>query len=184
MDDSLIVELFERRDQQAAAEAQQKYSAYCRSVAAHILCDQRDVEEAVNETWLGAWNSIPPAKPKSLPAFLGGITRNISLNLLRAENTSKRKCGISEQYDELAEMISSGSSVEDEIGTKELASAIERFLGELPEEQRRMFVCRYWYFDPVDDIAGRFGYSRGKVKSTLFRLRKKLRDRLQKEELL
>lgn len=183
MKDSRIIELFFARDQQALTESQTKFGSYYTAVARNILSDSRDVEEALNQTWFEAWKIIPPNKPDVLSAFLGKITRNISLNMIRSRSAQKRQADFAESYSELEEMIGS-RSVEDEISAKELSESINRFIGDLPEKQQKIFVCRYWYFDSVEEIGKRFGFSKSKVKSTLYRIRKKLHKHLQEEELL
>ena len=145
MNDSQIIELYFERDQQALTESQTKYNAYCTSVARNILNDERDIEEAVNQTWFESWKVIPPQKPDILSAFLGKITRNISLNMVRNRSTLKRRSDFAESYDELEKMVGS-SNVEDEISTKEIAESINRFIGDLPEIQQKIFVCRYCFF--------------------------------------
>ncbi|MDE5854113.1 MAG: sigma-70 family RNA polymerase sigma factor [Ruminococcus sp.] len=183
MEDLQIIELYFLRNHQALYESAEKYSTYCYTIAKNILSDERDAEEAVNETWLGAWNSIPPAKPNVLSAYLGGITRNISLNILRNNSAKKRQTDFSESYDEL-ETIIGKSNIEDDISTKELAESINDFISRLPEIQRKIFVCRYWYFDSIEEISKRFGFGKGKVKSIFYRIRSKLKQKLEKEGLL
>lgn len=182
MEDSQIIELYFTRNQQALTETQTKYGVYCNAVARNILSDVRDVEEALNQTWFEAWRSIPPEKPRILSAFLGGITRNISLNIVRSHSAQKRNADFVQSFNEL-EMIST-ENVEDEICTKQLAQSINEFVGGLPEIQRKVFVCRYWYFDSIEEIGERFGYSKGKVKSMLYRIRRNLEKYLKQEELL
>ncbi|MBO5104122.1 MAG: sigma-70 family RNA polymerase sigma factor [Ruminococcus sp.] len=182
MEDLQIIELYFMKNQQALSETQTKYGAYCNSIARNILRDVRDVEEAVNQTWLEAWESIPPEKPRILSAFLSRITRNISLNIVRNHSAKKRCADFAKSFDEL-EMIGT-ESVEDEICTKQLAQSINEFIGELPEIQRKVFVCRYWYFDSIEEIGRRFGFSKGKVKSMLYRIRRNLEKHLKQEEFL
>lgn len=183
MNDSQIIELYFARNQRALSESQTKFGAYCTSVARNILNDDRDVEEAVNQTWFESWKVIPPQKPDILSAFLGKITRNISLNMIRSRSAQKRQADFAESYSELEEIVGT-SSVEDEISAKDLAGSINRFIAELPEIQQKIFVCRYWYFDSVEEIGKRFGFSKSKVKSTLYRIRKKLHKHLTEENLL
>ncbi len=182
MEDLQIIELYFMRNQQALSETEVKYSAYCNSIARNILSDVRDVEEAVNQTWFEAWKSIPPEKPRILSAFLGGITRNISLNIVRSHSAQKRYADFIKSCNEL-EMIST-ESVEDEICTKQLAQSINEFVGGLPEIQRKVFVCRYWYFDSIEEISRHFGFSKGKVKSMLYRIRRNLEKHLKQEDFL
>lgn len=183
MEDSQIIELYFSRNQQALLESQSKYGKYCHAVARNILSDVRDIEESINQTWFEAWRSIPPKKPNILSAFLGGITRNICLNILRSHSAQKRHTDFVESYNELSEMIGT-ESIEDEIFTKQLAESVNEFIGELPEIQRKVFVCRYWYFDSIDEISRHFGFTEGKVKSMLYRVRRNLQKHLKQEELL
>lgn len=182
MEDLQIIELYFMRNQQALSETQAKYGTYCNSVARNILSDVRDIEEAVNQTWFEAWRSIPPEKPHILSAFLGGITRNISLNIVRNHSAQKRNADYDKSFNEL-EMIST-ENVEDEICTKQLAQSINEFVSGLPEIQRKVFVCRYWYFDSIEEIGRRLGFSKGKVKSMLYRIRRNLEKYLKQEEFL
>ncbi len=183
MEDSQIIDLYFTRNQQALLESQSKYDTYCNAVARNILSDVRDIEESVNQTWFEAWRSIPPKKPDILSAFLGGITRNICLNILRSNSAQKRHTDFVESYNELSEIVGT-ESIEDEIFTKQLAESINKFIGELPEVQRKVFVCRYWYFDSIEEISENFGFTKSKVKSILYRLRKNLQKHLKQGEFL
>ncbi len=183
MEDSKIVALYWARDERAIAESAAKYGAYCRAIAAGILRDQRDAEESVNDTWIGAWGSMPPHKPERLSAFLGKITRRVSLKRHREKNAQKRGGGqVEPALEELSECV--GATVDEALEEQELARLIDAFLDGLPDTEQRVFVCRYWYLDSVADIAERFGFSESKVKSMLHRTRGKLRDRLEKEDIL
>ena len=183
MEDCKIIKLYLERDENAIAETDKKYRKYCRSIAYNILHDSEDSEEAVNDTYLGAWNSIPPNVPDILQTFLGRITRNISLKKIRARNAQKRGNGdFFIILDEIAELIPSGQNTENDVEAKELAQFINTFLRSLPETERKVFVCRYWYFDAIADISKQFGFSQSKVKSMLFRTRKKLLNKLETED--
>ncbi|MDE7365616.1 MAG: RNA polymerase sigma factor, partial [Ruminococcus sp.] len=129
------------------------------------------------------WRSIPPKKPNILSAFLGGITRNICLNILRSHSAQKRHTDFVESYNELSEIVGT-ESIEDEIFTKQLAESINEFIGELPKIQRKVFVCRYWYFDSIEEISENFGFTKGKVKSILYRVRKNMQKHLEQGEFL
>ena len=185
MEDNKIIRLYLERNENAITETDKKYRKYCYSIAHNILHDTEDSEEAVNDTYLGAWNSIPPNIPDVLHTFLGRITRNISLKKIRARNAQKRVIG---EYflvlDEMSELIPSGQDTENDVEAKELAQFINTFLQSLPETERKVFVCRYWYFDAIADISKRFGFSTSKVKSILFRTRKKLLNNLEREDYL
>ena len=185
MEDNKIIALYLERNENAIAETDKKYRKYCCSIAYNILHDKEDSEEAVNDTYLGAWNSIPPHVPDVLQTFLGRITRNISLKKIRARNAKKRGSGeFFLVLDEMSEMIPSGHDTENDIEAKELAQFINIFLRSLPETERKVFVCRYWYFDSIAEISKQFGFSESKVKSMLFRTRKKLSNKLETEDYL
>ena len=182
MDDSRIVELYFDRDQTAVSETERKYGKYCFSIANRILGDSEDASECVNDTFLGAWNSIPPHKPENLRTFLGKITRRISLKKWREKTAQKRGGGNVEiSIEELEECIPSGHSVDESLEIKELVNLINSFLETLPVNERRVFLRRYWYFDSIEDISARFGYGNSKVKMMLKRTRDKLLKHLNKE---
>lgn len=182
MDDSDIVSLFLNRNENAVSEAQKKYGGYCYSIAYNILGNREDADESVNDAFLGAWNSIPPHKPQLLSAFLGRITRNLSLKKCRERSAEKRGGGEAIfTLDELEECIPSKSDVEDEISVKELSKTIDLFLRSLPKEERRVFLLRYWYFYPISEICSHLGCGQSRVKMSLFRTRKKLYEILKKE---
>ena len=147
-----------------------------------ILNSREDSEECVNDTWLRAWDSMPPGRPSCLCAFLGKITRNLSISRWRKNHAGKRGSGEMQLVlTELEDCIPSVGSVEEELEGKELAASIDRFLKSLGEESRNIFVRRYFYLDSVREVADRFGVSESKVKSLLFRLRNRLREHLEKE---
>ena len=183
MEDPKIIKLYIERNENAIAETNKKYRKYCYSIAYNILHDPEDSEEVINDTYLGAWNSIPPNIPNVLQTFLGRITRNISLKKIRARNAQKRGNGeIFLVFDEMNQLLPSGNDTENDIEAKELAGFINAFLNSLPEIERKVFVCRYWYFDAVSEISKQFGFTESKVKSMLFRIRKKLLFKLKKED--
>lgn len=184
MEDAQIISLYLSRNEHAIRETDRKYRKYCYSIAYNILQNAEDANEIVNDTYFGAWNSIPPHIPEVLSAYLGKITRNLSLKRLRTENTAKRGNGaVSLIFDEIAAFAHTGENVEQEVEARELAQLLTQFLESLPETEWKIFVCRYWYFDSVADLAERFGFSQSKVKSMLFRIRCKLQKRLKEEAL-
>lgn len=184
MDDAQIVGLYWRRDESAITETALKYGSYCYAIAYQILGNNGDAEESVNDTYLDAWNSIPPHRPSVLSTFLGKITRRISIDRWRRHNAEKRGGGqIAVVLDELTECLSDGKSVEQAVEQQLLSEVISAFVKTLPDAEQRVFLCRYFYLDPVDEIARRFGFSVSKVKSMLFRTREKLRRKLRKEGL-
>lgn len=182
MEDSEIVDLYWQRDERAIAETAARYGAYCSSIARNILHQTQDVEESLNDTWMNAWNSMPPHRPEVLSAFLGKITRYVCLKKWRERYAQKRGGGEAAlALEELSESIPDGQSIDEAVQAKELAQIIDAFLGGLPETERCLFVCRYWYLDSVADISTRYGFSQSKVKTMLWRTRKKLLLRLEKE---
>lgn len=181
MEDSRIVELYWKRDADAIPATSEKYGGYCASIARNILGNEEDAEECVNDTWLGAWNSMPSHQPSVLSAFLGKITRNLSFNRRQRDRAEKRGGGeLPLVLDELSECVSGNDSVEGELDRKELLSVINAFLNGLAPEKRAVFVCRYWYADSVGSIAARMGMTESHVSMTLTRLRRKLREHLTK----
>ena len=182
MDDSRIVELFWRKDSDAIAAADEKYGSYCRSIARNILHSPEDAEECVNDTWLHAWNAIPPQRPASLKLFLARITRNLSFNRWN-ELTAAQRGGQETALvlDELADCLQSETDVEDEVLSQELRACIRDFVRALPTRERKIFVLRCFYTEPVAQIAERCALSENNVKVILSRTRKKLRKRLIKE---
>lgn len=184
MDDKQIVELYWQRNESAIDETASKYGPYCHSIAYNILDNDADAEESVNDTYLDAWNSMPPHRPSILATFLGKITRRISIDRWRKRSAEKRGGGqITVVLDELEECLTDGKSVEQEVEAKILSEVINSFVKSLPDTEQRVFLCRYWYMDSIETIAKEFGFSQSKVKSMLYRTREKLRARLIKEGL-
>ena len=180
MEDSRIVELYWDRSERAISETSDKYGKYCYAIAYHILADAGDADESVNDTYLGAWNAMPPHRPSVLSTFLGKITRRISINRWRERTADKRGGGqVPLALDELSEAVSPDTP-EGAVNARELA-AIDRFLASLQETERDLFVCRYWFLAPVAELSGKFGFSQSKTKSMLFRTRQKLKAHLEKE---
>ena len=182
MDDRQIIQLYHERSETALSETAEKYGKYCHTIAYNILYNEEDTEECVNDTYLKAWESIPPQNPDKLSVFLGKITRNLALDKYRYYNREKRKVTRTELVlDELSECIPAADSVEQTFSNKLLVEVLNRFLEELPTEKRRIFLQRYWYLRSVKEIADEFAISESKVKMTLLRLRSKLKQVLEKE---
>ncbi|MBO6040054.1 MAG: RNA polymerase sigma factor [Oscillospiraceae bacterium] len=182
MDDEQIVNLYWQRSPQAIELTEVKYGAYCRSVALRICQNREDAEECVNDTWLSAWNAMPDKRPERLSPFLCRICRNHALDLV--EKRGRQKRGGSESalaLEELEECLPSEGSAETALLQKELKAAVKRFISSLPEAERRVFLARYFFLMPLGEIAKRGGFRLSKVKSMLFRTRKKLRIALEKE---
>lgn len=179
MDDASIVQLYWDRNEQAIPETAAKYGSYCVSIAKNILGNHEDAEECVNDTYLRAWNAMPPHKPGLLSAFLGKITRNLSIQRYRY-NTAHKRGGSQTAIvlDEIAELVSGANDAEQELDRKELVRAIDDFLDSIPKSRKNLFVCRYWYFDSISEIANRFGMTENHVSVTLNRLRLTLHNYL------
>lgn len=185
MDDQGIIDLYFQRSEDAISETDRKYGGYCYSIAYNILTNNEDAEESVSDTYLAAWNAMPPRRPSILATFLGKITRHLSIDRWRSRNAAKRGGGeIILALEELGECTSDGQTVEQAYQRKQLAAVCNRFLESLPETERKVFLCRYWYLDSIPDIEAYFGFSDSKVKSMLHRTRGKLRAVLEKEGLL
>ena len=180
MEDERIVELYLQRQEQAIGATQEKYGTKLRSLAHGITQDVMTAEECENETYWKAWNSIPPREPRQyLYAYLARITRNLALNCCRSREALKRNVHICTLSREMAECLPSGENTQWILEEQELKTAINSFLAELEERKRCVFLRRYWFADSVDQIARRYGMSRGAVKSMLFRMRRQLKEKLQ-----
>lgn len=182
MQDSQIIELYFMRDEQAIVQSAEKYGVYCTSIAQNILRNLQDSEECVNDTWLSAWNSIPPAKPSVLKTYLGKITRNLAINKWRRTHSEKRGSGeIAVALDEIKQVTDAGYDVSDSFREKEFMRIFNLFLRSLPERERNIFIRRYYFADSVPNIAMWFGVSQANVFKILSRTRAKLKDYLDKE---
>lgn len=182
MDDKTIVDLYFLRNEDAIGLTEEKYGPYCYSIAYNILSNREDAQESVSDTYMAAWNSIPPRRPSVLSAFLGKLTRHISIDRWRQRTAAKRGGGeVAVALEELSECVAGLQNIELEYERKELMKAYTRFLKELPETERRVFLGRYWYMESIEAIAGRFGFSQSKVKMLLQRTRIKLRLRFEEE---
>ena len=182
MEDGRIVDLYWRRDGAAITETSAKYGGYCRAIACNILPDVRDAEECVNDTWLGAWNAMPVHRPDRLAPFLGRITRNLALNRYRSARAEKRGGGeFPLVLEELEGCVPSSPSAEQAVEDAELERLVNRFLHTLSPRDCDLFLRRYWFAEPLSDIAERYGLKENTVKTSLFRSRAKLRRYLERE---
>lgn len=185
MEDRQIVELYWQKNADAISETSSKYGAYCFTIADRILHSTEDSEECVNDTWLHAWNAMPPQRPNVLRMFLARITRNLSVNRFNARSAEKRGGGeMILVLDELADCLAGETNVEAEYEARELEECIRRFVRGLPERDGNVFVRRYFFTEPVAAIAGRYGLTENNVAVILNRTRKKLRAKLAKEGYL
>ena len=182
MDDGSIVDLYLARDEGAIARTSEKYGAALRTLADRILDDEPAAEECENDTYLEAWNRIPPHEPRNyFFPFLGRITRHLAIDRCRRRDARKRSALLCELTAELEMCLPAKENVEAEVSASELAAVIRRFLSACTAEQRGVFLRRYWYFDTIPAIAARFGFTESKVKVTLHRLRERLRAVLEEE---
>ncbi len=182
MEDKLIVDLYVARNEQAIEESQKKYNTYLMTVATNILFNREDSEESVNDTYMSAWNMIPPHLPECLKTFLAKLTRSKAIDIYRGKHAAKRgEGGFDLVLEELEEVISDDGAVSDNMEYEELVSEINAFLEKQKAEARKLFVMRYFYMDPLKDCAAYLGMSEAKAKSMLFRMRADLKDRLLKE---
>ena len=184
MDDRDLIALYFARDSAAAAETQRKFGGYCYTIAFNILGNAQDAEECVNDVLLRLWERIPPAQPENFYAYIAAVTRSVAQNRYAAAHTRKRGGGdITLALDELRD-CTGPDTVEQQVNERALSKAVGDFLGTLKHQHRIIFVQRYWYLCPVDDIADDLGITKSKVTVTLMRTRKKLRIYLEKEGFL
>lgn len=179
MEDRQIVELYWQRAERAIAETHAKYGRYCHYIAYNILSSNEDAEEVVNDTYLKVWNHVPPDRPDPLKPYVGMISRQLALNVYNARQTQKRGEGISLAILELEECIP--STPNDIADSTALSDSLNRFIEKLPTKTRRIFVCRYWYADPISVIAKDFSMKESAVAMLLMRTRQKLKAHLEKE---
>ena len=182
MDDPQIIELYWARSEQAISETSAKYGTFLWRIARNILESHDDADECVNDTYLRAWNAIPPSRPSAFRAWLGRITRNLSLDRWNQSRAQKRGgSSMDVLLGELSECVPAPGRTEQHLEDQALADALNAFLGTLSRESRVIFLRRYWCGDRLEVIAAGMNCSAGKVKSSLFRTRSKLRAYLQKE---
>lgn len=182
MDDRAIVELYHRREERAIAETDKKYGGLCRSIALRLLGVREDAEECVNDTWLGAWNSMPDNRPQYLAPFLGKIARRLAFNRFRAGRAEKRGGGeLPLVLEELGNCVPAAPSAAQAVEDGELEAEIVRFLRALLPRDCDIFLRRYWYGESLAEIAGRYCLKLNTVKTSLYRTREKLRRHLEQE---
>ncbi len=182
-EDESIVEMYHARDEQAIAESARKYGKYCHSVAYYILHSDPDAEECVNDTYIKAWESMPPHRPARLATFLGKLTRNLAISRYRRDHAKKRYDGHEAVLDEMQECVpdTGAGELSEQLVLKD---AIDGFLASLPVRTRIVFMRRYWYFCPIGDIARSMEMSESDVKVTLLRTRSKFKEHLEKEGIM
>ncbi len=182
MQDEKIVSLYWERDERALKETQIKYDRYLTKIAYNILADFEDSKESVNDTYLAAWNSMPPHKPDVLSTYLGKMTRRISIDIFRKRNREKRKASeYAISLTELEDCVAGVGTPEDSLELQFLAEAINAFLRTLSPDARNTFIGRYYFMDSVKEVASYCKMSESKAKSLLFRTRNKLKEYLREE---
>ncbi|MCF0122688.1 MAG: sigma-70 family RNA polymerase sigma factor [Ruminiclostridium sp.] len=182
MDDKQIVDLYWERSETAISKTAEKYGRYCHYIAFNVLHNDEDSEECVNDTYLNAWNSMPPHRPSVLKTFLGKLTRNLALNRYKHLTAEKRGSGqLPLIIEELNECLPATENKESIIDNMVLVDVFNRFLSTLSVEQRKIFMRRYWYISPVKEIAADYGMGESKVKMSLLRSRDKLKHLLEEE---
>ena len=185
MNDHEIIALFFERQENAISATAEKYGKYCHAIAYNILFNHLDAEECVNDTYLGAWNGIPPQKPSNLTAFLGKITRNLAINRYKYHSAVKRGSGqIEIVLSEIENCIPNIKGIEETLDEAHLVAVINRFLHAQNKTKRNVFVQRYWYMYPICEIATMHDMSESKVKSILYRMRIELKQNLEKEGIV
>lgn len=180
MEDAMIIELFWARSEEAIRETDRSYGRKLHTLAEQIAQNFEDAQESVSDTYMKTWNTIPPQRPSYFYAFLAKICRNASLDRLDWNNAVRRRADIVSLSAEMEQCIPDRRN-DERLEARELGGLLTRFLDSLSRENRLIFMRRYWYADPIEQIASRYGISQSKVKTQLFRTRAKLRIFLEKE---
>lgn len=181
MDDRRIIDLFRRRDELAISEARRKYGPYCNKIALNLLGSPEDAEECVSDALYAAWQRIPPLIPQSLRAFLGRVTRNLSVSRYRSQSAKKRSCGMDQLLSELSDCLPDGNTLEGQVDSRALSGLISRWLDGQSPGDRELFVRRYWYCDSLADIASGLHETPEQLAQRTYRLRLSLKKCLEKE---
>lgn len=182
MEDAQIIALYWQRDETAIEKTQQKYDRYLNKIAYNILLDLSDSEESVNDTYMHAWQSIPPKRPDMLRLYLARICRALSIDRFRRRHSEKRAASeYALSLEELSDCVSGEASPQDEVEFTALTGAIDRYLSALNPKTQSIFICRYYFLDSLKEIAVYSGLTESAVKSLLFRTRQGLKEHLEKE---
>ncbi|MBE6928573.1 MAG: RNA polymerase sigma factor [Ruminococcaceae bacterium] len=182
MQDDEIITLYLERNEDAIRQTEKKYGKALKTMAMRILSDEDDSQECVNDTYLKTWNSIPPMQPSHLSAYLHKLVRRISIDRYRGRHSEKRKPNeYTASLDELGECLAGEETPQGVLELQLLTQTIEAFLQTLSEQNRQIFLCRYYFLDPVKQIAKFFSISESNVKSTLYRIRSGLKEHLKQE---
>lgn len=181
MEDLQIINLYFARDERAIAETDSKYGAFCRSLAENLLSVRQDAEECVNDTYLRAWNAMPPERPARLKSWLGRVVRNLSIDRFRRERAGKRYAGMELLLSELEDCVPDSKTPEQMLEAKALGESISRWLRTLSEPDRTLFLRRYWYGKPLNELAAQAGIPANRLAKRMFGLRQKLKAYLEQE---
>lgn len=181
MDDAGIIELFWSRDETAIAETSGRYGPYLRGLAMRLLGDSRDAEECEQDTYMALWNAIPPERPGSLRAYLGGTARNIAVNIWQRRGAKKRGGSVTQLLGELSECVPSAGDAQTALEDRELGRAISSWLSGLDRDSRALFLRRYWYGEELKTLARKWGVPANRLAQRMYRLRAELRAYLEKE---
>lgn len=181
MQDEAIIDLFLQRKEEAINETDRKYNSYLKKIISMVLVNREDVEECLNDTYMAVWSRIPPDKPEFLKAYIAKIARNTALNKYDYITAAKRNSNMSVLLSELEECLPAVHTVEGELEDNYIKSVLNDFLYSLEPDKRKVFLRRYWFGDSIEDISAWSGFSKSKIKSVLFRIRKQLKEYLEKE---
>ena len=172
LNDFEIVSLYHARDEQAIEVSQKQYGKYCHTVSMNILHSEPDAEECVNDTWVAAWNTMPPKWPQKLCGYLGKLTRNISINRLKSLRRECRDTSLTVAFEELEDII----PAPDDTDSKIISGWLDEYLATLPQLDRQLFVGRYWYNHSVKELARHYGLTANAATKRITRAREGLRD--------
>ena len=181
MEDSIIIDLYWNRDEKAIEKTDDKYGKLCFRLANNILRQKEDSEECVSDTYMKVWNSIPEDRPKFFSSYICTITKRLALDRLRYLKRDKRHSPFVISVDELGDMVSGNETAEGELEVRIMVQSVNCFLEKLSEENRMIFVRRYWYYDSIEDISKMFDMKKSTVTTILFRTRQALKEHLRKE---
>ena len=184
MEDAQIIALFQKRSEDAIVQVRKKYGRICMRLLHNMLQNEQDAQECANDVYLALWNTIPPENPDPLVTYLLKIARNQGLRRITYENAQRRGGHKAVAFEELEICLASATNPEQLLERKQLEESVERFLRKLPKGDRQLFLRRYWFGDSVEEMASTFGWTQGKIKSRLFRMRNRLRNHLVKEGYL
>jgi len=184
MQDEKIIQMLFERDEDALRGVEQKYGAFCRTVASNILSLREDREECLNDLLLALWNAIPPERPQCLKAYIAKIVRNLAMKKTRSENVWRRCKSFAEIGEDFLESIPDSLDLCDQFESARAGEILNELLESLPEHERDVFVLHHYFGEKVAHVAADMGFSEGKVKTILFRTRRKLAEKLQKEGIL